>query len=74
MFGVVPERALETKRSRAVVVAAAAAWTPPSEREATLSVRRPACPEGWRMLDRVLQNAGVASLARLVVASAGSAV
>ena len=62
MFGVVPERALETKRSRAVVVAAAAAWTPPGEREATLSVWRPACPEGWRMLARVLQNAGVASL------------
>lgn len=62
MFGVVPEQALETERSRAVVVAAAAAWTPLGEREATLSVRGPACSEGWRMLARVLQNVGVASL------------
>lgn len=61
VFGGVPEWALETDRSRAVVVAAAAAWTSPGEREVTLSVRRPACPEGWRMLARVLQNMGVAS-------------
>lgn len=62
MFRGIPEGALETERSREVVQAEAAAWTQPGERAATLSVRKPACPKGWRMLARVLQNVGLALL------------